>query len=651
MDGLQQAPATLAPDDLLALRFVRDACLSPDGRQAAVIVSRADVASDGEFFELDLIDTGTGVQTRLVGGDVRVAAPAWSPGGGKLAYLRQDADGSRICVRDLRTGTTVQEVRLAGAAQGPLRWSPDGCSIAFTVTTMEPPRPGLHRITRTIYRIEGIGFIERLTQAVHLLDVASGVTRCVSDGLGNCTQPAFSPDGARLLFLAVDGAAPPGAASSPLPYILDLASGVATPVLGEGWFVGQALWLPDGKRLLIAGAYRCTVAVPVPELFTIDLATGAFECRTPDMRGQVGLRAHEDTPVWELAFHRMAVAVDDATALATAQVGGRSVVWRVALAGPVAVEEVVGGDRTCLLLDATRDAILFLASNAHRPGDLHLLRAMSREETRLSGFNDAVLAQWPAMKLRPLSITSPDGLEFDGWFLARADVQDKLPTIMFIHGGPFITVGHCFRYDFHLLASRGWGVVFANFRGSAGYGKAFSRKIMGDWGARGFPDHMAVVDAAIAQGLADPARLGVWGASHGGLATAWIVGHTERFRAAIAEAAVTNYTTLYYLSDAGEAFTRDLGGTPVEIPDVYRSRSPLTYAHRCRTPTLLLHGAEDYRCPIAEAEQFYRALRDVGCTSEIVRIPGCNHLGDAMGPLSARVGQNEALVDWFERFL
>jgi dipeptidyl aminopeptidase/acylaminoacyl peptidase len=162
---------------------------------------------------------------------------------------------------------------------------------------------------------------------------------------------------------------------------------------------------------------------------------------------------------------------------------------------------------------------------------------------------------------------------------------------------------------------------------------------------------MAAVDRAIEAGLADPKHLGVWGASHGGFATSWIVGHTDRFRAAVAEAAITSFNTAYYLSDAPEAFTRELGGKPHEIPDVYRSRSPLTYAHRCKTPTLMLHGDSDLRCPVSEAEQFHAALLDAGCESELLRIRGASHLGDSMGSPAMRVAQNEALLDWFKRYL
>ncbi|MGC2030844.1 MAG: prolyl oligopeptidase family serine peptidase, partial [Steroidobacteraceae bacterium] len=131
----------------------------------------------------------------------------------------------------------------------------------------------------------------------------------------------------------------------------------------------------------------------------------------------------------------------------------------------------------------------------------------------------------------------------------------------------------------------------------------------------------------------------------------WIVGHTQRFKAAIAQAGFVNFATLYYLSDIPGIFSRDLGGRPHEIPDVYRACSPITYAHRCTTPTLLLHGEADLRCPISEAEQFHRALSDVGCVTELFRIPQCPHSGDSTGPLSARRAQNDALLDWFERYL
>jgi dipeptidyl aminopeptidase/acylaminoacyl peptidase len=325
----------------------------------------------------------------------------------------------------------------------------------------------------------------------------------------------------------------------------------------------------------------------------------------------------------------------------------------MALEGDVACEPVLSGDDSFLILDAhgTHDSLLYATTDLRRPPELWLAALDGGRRERLTRLNDEVITRWPRVEVERFVFQSADGVPIETWFMAAAGRAAPLPSVLFIHGGPFAATGNAFRYDFLLLASQGFGVVFANFRGSSGYGEPFARAIMGDWGERGFPDHIGAMDEAIARGLADPDRLGVWGASHGGFATCWIVGHTHRFRAAVAEAAPCNFATLYYLTDAPGAFERDLGGRPHEIPDVYRARSPLTYAHRCATPTLLVHGEEDFRVPISEAEQFHRALQDAGCATELLRIPGCSHLGDSLGPSSARRAQNQALLDWFSRYL
>jgi dipeptidyl aminopeptidase/acylaminoacyl peptidase len=362
---------------------------------------------------------------------------------------------------------------------------------------------------------------------------------------------------------------------------------------------------------------------------------------------------HHDMPTWATYQNHLFCDPDSKVAYVTMSRGGVAHICGVSLEGPAHCETLVSGARTCAIMDVNPKTrtLLYTASDLRSPWELYCAPLGQGEERRLTHLNDPVLRTWPALKTEHLSFHSSDGLPLEAWFLTRADSSGARPTILFIHGGPELTTGHIFRFDLHLLATNGFALVFGNFRGSSGYGDTFRRAIQGDWGARGFPDHMATIDAAIGRGLCDVNRLGVWGASYGGFATSWIVGHTKRFRAAVAESAVTNMCTLYYLSDLPDVFAHELGGRPHEIPEVYRSRSPLTYAWRCQTPTLLIHGEQDLRCPIAEAEQFYRALQDAGCITELVRIPGMTHLGDSMGPLSARVAQNEALLDWFKRFL
>ena len=187
-------------------------------------------------------------------------------------------------------------------------------------------------------------------------------------------------------------------------------------------------------------------------------------------------------------------------------------------------------------------------------------------------------------------------------------------------------------------------MLFINQRGSIGYGDAFATQILGDWGNLDASDLIAGVDHAIARGLADPDRQGVCGLSGGGNLSCWLVGQTDRFKAAVPENPVTNWVSFYGVSDIGPWFAvAELGGHPHEIPEVYRRCSPITYAHRCTTPTLLIQGEADYRCPAEQSEQFYDVLKASGCPVEMLRLPASAHAGSIRGAPALRRAQNEAL--------
>jgi dipeptidyl aminopeptidase/acylaminoacyl peptidase len=212
-------------------------------------------------------------------------------------------------------------------------------------------------------------------------------------------------------------------------------------------------------------------------------------------------------------------------------------------------------------------------------------------------------------------------------------------------------VGDVYTIDLELLVGAGFAVVSNNFRGSAGYGEAFARRIAGDWGRKGSLDHHATLKEVVKAGIADPERLGVYGLSHGGFAACWLVSTSSKFKAAVAENPISSFQSWFGAADTDWWFRGELGGSPNEIPDVYRSYSPLTYSHDCATPTLLIVGEHDLRCPPAESEQFYRELKANGCTTAMLRLPNAGHMGSADGPVPARLAQNEALVAWFRRHL
>lgn len=643
----------LHPNSLFALQYVHDARYSPDGARIVYLTSRTDEAADKEFFDLTIVDrrSGDACRVQFIG---RAAYPRWSPDGKRLAFIGAAAETQHlyVCSAD---GAGVRALTPDGVdIEGPVDWTPDGSTLACTVFT-RPARECAQRVTATLHKFDGIGSTQGLVAGVCLVDAERGGIEVLDVGPSIAMHPVFSPCGKRLLFSATpaDAGFPSLTFARVELHVLDLQTRAVTRVLGEDWFIAAYSWSPCGERIVVAGDYASKMPLPMPHLWVVNWDGSGIACRTAGQRVCIGSRVHHDMPTWVTSHGGYFIVPDRRTAYATVLFGGATEIWKIDLDGPVRGEPVVTGPRTCVLLDVEEKSsrLLFSATNLRTPFELNEIDLANGMERQLTHLNDEVLASWPEMKVEHLTFESDDGVSLEGWFLARADRRGPQPTVMFIHGGPMLATGHAFRYDFHLLAANGIAVVFANFRGSSGYGKAFNRALAGDWGGRGFPDHMAAVDAVLERGLADPERLGVWGPSHGGFATGWIVGHTNRFKAAVAESAALNFSTMYYLSDAADLFLYDLGGRPNEIPDVYRSRSPLTYAHRCRTPTLLLHGEDDLRCPISEAEQFYRVLRDVGCTTELVRIAGMTHVGDSMGPLAVRVAQNEALLDWFERHL
>jgi dipeptidyl aminopeptidase/acylaminoacyl peptidase len=221
-----------------------------------------------------------------------------------------------------------------------------------------------------------------------------------------------------------------------------------------------------------------------------------------------------------------------------------------------------------------------------------------------------------------------------------------------VHGGPHTQYGWSFFDEFQVQAGAGYVVVFGNPRGSQGYGEAFALAIRGDWGVRDYADVMAITDRAVQQPYIDGQRLGILGGSYGGYMTSWVVGHTQRFKAAVSERAVNNLLSQFGCSDIGSLHMADAwGGTPQELPEKYLERSPVMHAARIQTPVLILHSEQDLRCGMEQAEQLYVALKRLRREVRFVRFPGESHEMSRSGKPQHRVTRFEYILDWFARYL
>jgi dipeptidyl aminopeptidase/acylaminoacyl peptidase len=649
------AHRTVELADLFRFTFLQSAELSPDGTQVVYAVShistdKEDATKDKETTTLWLQSLVTGERRPLTSGLTVDAEPKWSPDGKRIAFVSARPEKSQIYVMPVDGGEPRAVTDLKQGVGGGIAWSPDGEQIAFTASPLaEPPDESApYRITRRTYRFNGMGYLDKVKQDIYVVTVATGETAQLTTDDAMNTSPLWSPDGERLLFTAMLD----GSEFEPFGRLkITTLSGDVQEVVARSW--GRALgasWLPDGKIAFLghrAGQRNGTKH----DIYVTSAEGGEPENRTASFALGFGDGLQADMPTY-VGVARPLISPDGAWAVMPVQHGGIVEIARAALSGPEVVETLVTGERDCAPLSVGTETLLFTANSLLSPPDLFTASLDGTNQQQITSLNADLLAHLHLPGIEHLLFPGVDGTEVEGWLLTPPEGSAPYPTILYIHGGPHSGFGHTFSFDFQMLTGAGYAVLIVNHRGSTGYGDAFGTGALGDWGNLDYQDLMSGVDEAIGRGLADPDRLGVCGLSGGGNLSCWIVGQTDRFKAAVPENPVTNWVSFYGVSDIGVWFAREeLGGSPYEIPEVYARCSPITYANRCTTPTLLIQGEHDWRCPPEQSEQFYTVLKAHGCTVEMLRLPASFHAATINGRLPVRRAHNEALLDWMQKYV
>jgi dipeptidyl aminopeptidase/acylaminoacyl peptidase len=385
-------------------------------------------------------------------------------------------------------------------------------------------------------------------------------------------------------------------------------------------------------------------------LWVVPRSGGKPECRTTGLKIGVGGGLQPDMPV--MLPPALGISEDGKYAYVNVQEGGAVKIYEISLNGKETWKAVVGDDRSISLLGKSGSRLFYSISSFKNPIDLYVCDLDGKNQQQLTHINEEIIARWKLPEVEHLLYPGVDGVQVEGWLMKPPEGEAPYPTVLYIHGGPHSAFGNTFSFDFHMLAGAGFAVLFVNHRASIGYGDEFSTAIKGDWGNLDYHDLMSGVDFAIKKGLVDGDRLGVCGLSGGGNLSSWIIGQTDRFKAAVPENPVTNWLSFYGVSDIGVWFAvEELGGHPHEIPEIYKKCSPVTYAHRCTTPTLFVQGESDFRCPAEQSEQFYTILKANWCITEMVRLPNSPHAGSIAGDPVVRKYQNEVLLDWMNRYV
>jgi dipeptidyl aminopeptidase/acylaminoacyl peptidase len=642
--------------DLFNLEAADDPQISPDGRWIAYVRRSGDIMTDRFRRSIWLVDTATGRQMPLARD---ASQPRWSPGGDRLAYIAA-ADGGRaqLYVRWMQSGEAVPITSL-GYAPGSVAWSPDGRSLAYAMFVPDEgqrlgpsqPRPEgavwaepLQVITAVTYRADGAGYLRAGYDQLFLVSSEGGAPRQLSYGPFNNGGPlSWTSDGRRLLFSGNRSPNWEREGFNTEIYALDIASNRITALTTRDGPDNEPAVSPDGRLVAYTGYDDHNRSYENAILYVMNADGSGSRALTGAMDRTVG------SPVWAADGRSIFVQYDDRGLTRVARVGLDGVVRMVAdgLQGADFDRPYTGGS-----FSMARDgSIAFSGGTATRPPDVVLVRGgQSRTLTRL---NAELLDNKRLGENRRIEVTSSvGGLPIDAWLTLPPNyVQgQRYPLILEIHGGPFAAYGPHFSTDDQLYAAAGYVVLSTNPRGSTSYGADFANLIHHAYPGQDYDDLISAVDAAIAQGFADPDHLYVTGGSGGGVLTAWIVGKTNRFRAAAAQKPVIDWSSFVLTSDGPGIFSRYwFGRYPWEDPQGFWNRSPLSLVGNVQTPTLVVVGSEDYRTPVSESEQYYTALQLRGVPTALVKVPGASHGGIASRP-SQSGAKAGAILAWFARY-
>jgi dipeptidyl aminopeptidase/acylaminoacyl peptidase len=666
----------LTLEDTWAFRLVTDMWLAPDGRRVAFTLETQDKELNEKRSAIWLLDVGAGAPHQFTSGTKHDSSPRWSADGRFLAFLSdREGEKSQVWVMSADGG---EARRLTNMKHGVSEfcWSPDGAWIAFTsevrldgkiTNADDPPQDAkakereerdeaerLREVTRLQFRWDGRGLLEGRNH-LFKIKVESGELARLTEGDYHHSEPAWSPDG-KYIVVCSDRAEDRDANLTQDLWLIDAETKTDLRLTDGSADVSAPAWSPDGQMI----AYCMTPVLPRNSAANTHVMVISREGGAPhDVSDQNDLDCHpamltdlhwggSSPPQW---------SADGLWLYAVVTEHGSTNVFRFPTAGGDS-ERVTGGEHHISMIALTSDgrSLLALQADPQNIWDVYHYRLdtapTTAPERRLTTMNAALLGEAALAQPERFTFKGPDDWDIDGWLYRpqSAEPGKRYPLVLWIHGGPFSSYGSTFYLWAQALAARGYAALYVNPRGSSGSGEAFAQAVDFDWGGKDYEDIMAGVDAAIARGGIDPERLAVTGGSYGGYMTNWIIGHTNRFKAAITLNSVTNLTSSFGTGDIDSTYAERQYGLPWEAEAVYRERSPITYAPTITTPTRIIHAENDYRCPIEQGEQLYVWLKKLGrAPVDFIRVPRSSHTINASP--RQRLHVREKVFEWIERYV
>ena len=652
--SLAQTKRGVTAEDYFAFKFIGDPHISPDGKSVVYVQTVIDQKKNRRDSSIWLVAAdGSGGPRRLSAEGFNSNSPRWSPDGKTLAFLSgRNADSSstetpkpQVYLLSMTSGGEAIALTKQKNGVQSYQWSPEGSRIV-AVSSSGPldgiapadRKSDVRHYTHIQYKFNDSGWYDDKRRHLWVLNVSSGEAKQITDGQDwNDSDPQWSPDGTRIAFVSDRTGKAFDDSHNTDVWTIPAAGGTLTKISDHAFDDDTPRWSPDGKRILFAGQ---TARHQFPKLYVAD-ASGA----SPSQLAVKNLDLIPTELHWGAA----------GSVFFTAGVKGETQILQ-ADPGSQTFAAIKSGPRGIRALDISAPAgkMVYVANNFQYPDDLYIASLDGSDERQLTHVNADLWAQLELEPVERLPYKSTDGWAVEGFFVKPIGWQagKQYPMVLVIHGGPEGMFGVDWYHEFQVYAAKGWAVFFCNPRGSTGYGEKFERGEINNWGVMDYQDVMAGVDAALKQyPWVDAEKLGVTGGSYGGYLTNWIVSHTNRFKAAVTLRSVSNFISDEGTRDGAYGHEEYFKGILFDDFEQYWNASPLKYARNVRTPTLVLHSDFDFRVPIEQGEQWFRALQHYGVPSELVLFPRENHNLTRSGEPKHLVESLNWQLYWFDRYL
>ena len=654
----------ITPEDYFAFEFISDPNISPDGKLVAYVVTKIDRAQNRRNSSIWMVATdGSRGPWQFTTAPQNSNSPRWSPDGKSIAFISSRPDSStppasggaaaepprnQVYLLSMEGGEAKRITNMKNGVSL-FRWSPDGTRLVI-VSRIGPSDTHLQVDTRggsdvrhyknTSYKFNDTGWFDDRRTHLWLVDVKTGAARPITHGDDwNDSDPQWSPDGKRIAFVSNRTGKEYEENRNSDVWVINVEdSEKLTKISDHDEADNQPRWSPDGKSIAFTGEVH---ERDHPKIWL-----------APSSGGTASVTAANNL---DLIPGQLEWSDDGKSIYFETGVKGELHLFRVDVPTKT-VTQVTSGTRAVRSVDFNFGSgkMVYLANDFKHLDDLYVSDLNGKNERKLTNLNEALWKQLQLAEVERFTYKSADDWDIDGFFVKPIGWQPdrKYPLVLSIHGGPAGQYGVDWYHEFQVYAARGYAVLFTNPRGSTGYGQKFERGIVNEWGGKDYLDIMNGLDAALKKyPWIDQDRMGVTGGSYGGFMTNWIVGHTNRFKAAVTLRSLSNFISDDGTRDGAYGHSADFGGDIFQKMDLYWDRSPLKYAANVKTPTLILHSDNDYRVPIEQGEQWFRALKHFGATTEIVFFPRENHNLTRTGEPKHLVESLNWQLYWFERFL